>query len=79
MGVSYNINCDWYGTQICSLTWTNPTGTAITGTLRISQDTGIKKVLYHEESARSSTATVAYTIPENLTNHVWIAEAVFNG
>jgi hypothetical protein len=75
-GITYSFDCDWDITRTCSYTWSNPTGMPITGILRISINTGIKKIIYHEEMITSPTATIAYQIPEDLTGKIWIAEAL---
>ena len=76
LGITYTFNCAWETTKTCVFTWSNPTGAPVTGILRISQNTGVKKVLYNEQRLTSGTATLAYVIPENLTNKVWIAEGL---
>jgi len=67
--VTYNAN-----TQTFTFLWNNPANTDITGVLRVYQDTGFRRILVHEENITSSSATIAYQIPGNITNQKYVAE-----
>lgn len=61
-------------TQTCRFTWSNPTGVDVTGTLKIYQNTGFSKILITSQSATSSAATLAYSIPGNISDKLYVAE-----
>jgi len=67
--VRYNV-----ATQTFTFIWSNPSNTDVTGTLKVFQDTGARKLLIHNASVTSSSATIAYTIPGNITNQRYYAE-----
>ena len=71
-----DVSCD-YTTNTCRFTWSNPSNTEVTGTLKVYQDTGFSKILVYEESAVSPAATIAYVIP-NITNKRFVAQGWIN-
>ncbi len=75
LNMNTDLSCTWLESPpVCTYTWSNPSGTDVTGTLKIYQNTGFKKILTYESSVTSSAATVAYSITENTTNKRYEAE-----
>lgn len=61
-------------TQTCRFTWNHVSNTAVTGKLRVYQDTGITKALLHSSDSVAASGSLVYVIPGDTTNKVYIAE-----
>lgn len=61
--------------QTCTFTWSDPTGIAVRGELKVFEDTGYTRRLVYSNSLETAAGTIAYVIP-NITNKVFVAEGV---
>jgi hypothetical protein len=73
IGINTDVSCT-KSTKTCRFTWSDSSGIATTGILKVYRDTGFSKTLIHESNLTSSAATLAYTVSENTSGRRYTAE-----
>jgi len=71
LNMSGDLVCS-YDTSICSFTWSNPTGTDVTGILQVYRTTGFAKILVYEADLTTSTGTLSYQLTNTTNKKFWV-------